>query len=82
MNEFSQDFALVIREMKGMEEIGLSSLTHILRGGVRIEKNSDLCYVDTVNWEAIVTKKYHSLIAIDVSTVYIHKRFSSSKIKH
>ena len=59
--------------MKGMEEIGLSSLTHILRGGVRIEKNSDLCYVDTVFWEAIVTKKYHSLISIEVSQQRIVK---------
>ena len=54
-----------------MEEIGLTSLTHILRGGVKIEKNSDLCYVDTVNWEAIVTEKYHSLISIDVSSFQI-----------
>jgi hypothetical protein len=53
--------------MKDMEEIGLSSLTHILRGAVKIEKNSDLCYVDTVNWEAIVNEKYHSLIHIEVN---------------
>ena len=56
--------------MKGMEEIGLTSLTHILRGAVKIEKNSDLCYVDTVDWKAIVSKDYHESMSIDVrSTV-------------
>ena len=50
-----------------MEIIGLPSLTHILRGGVNIEKNNDLCYVDTIDWKKIVTPKYHSQIVIDVS---------------
>lgn len=32
------------------KEIGLKSLTTIVRGFVRIEKNSALCFVDTINW--------------------------------
>lgn len=37
------------------QEIGLKSLTQITRGGVRIEKNPMLCYVETINWTAITT---------------------------
>jgi hypothetical protein len=36
-----------------LQELGLYSLTDILRGGVRIEKNPLLCFVDTVNWDLI-----------------------------
>lgn len=37
-----------------------------MRGGVYINRNSDLCYLDTVNWRAIVSEKYHHAITIDV----------------
>ncbi|KAF4528838.1 hypothetical protein B566_EDAN014557 [Ephemera danica] len=47
------NYALVIYEMRHLQEIGLVSLTHILRGSVRIEKNPLLCYVDTVDWDLI-----------------------------
>lgn len=36
-----------------MKDIGLKSLTHIIRGSVRIEKNPLLCFVDTINWTYI-----------------------------
>lgn len=36
-----------------MQEIGLKSLTHIVRGAVRIEKNPKLCFVDTIEWTRI-----------------------------
>lgn len=39
-----------------MQEIGLKSLTQITRGGVRIEKNAMLCYVDTIDWAAITNQ--------------------------
>ena len=61
-----QDFALIIYKMDMMVEIGLTSLTHILRGGVRIHKNRNLCYVNTIDWQKIVSKKYHSNILIKV----------------
>lgn len=35
------------------QEIGLKSLTEISRGGVRIEKNPTLCFVDTIDWTKI-----------------------------
>lgn len=47
------NYALVIFEMRHLQEIGLASLTHILRGSVRIEKNPLLCYVDTIDWDLI-----------------------------
>ncbi|XP_021916147.1 insulin-like peptide receptor isoform X2 [Zootermopsis nevadensis] len=38
------------------QELGLRSLTTILRGSVRVEKNRDLCYVNTVDWLSILRK--------------------------
>jgi hypothetical protein len=52
--------------MERMVEIGLTGLTHILKGGVRIEKNRMLCFVNTISWESIVTEKYHQNIHIEV----------------
>lgn len=48
-------YSLVIYENDGLEEINLPSLTTILDGGVRIEKNINLCYVKTVRWKSIMT---------------------------
>lgn len=31
----------------------MKSLTHIVRGAVRIEKNPKLCFVDTIDWSII-----------------------------
>ncbi|XP_063242615.1 insulin-like receptor isoform X2 [Bacillus rossius redtenbacheri] len=47
------NYALVVFEMMHLQEIGLHSLTDVLRGSVRIEKNPLLCYVDTVDWDAV-----------------------------
>jgi hypothetical protein len=46
-----------------LQELGLYSLTDILRGGVRIEKNPLLCFVDTVNWD-LIAKAGHSSISV------------------
>jgi Receptor L domain len=54
-----QNYALAIYQMKNMETVGLHSLTHILKGGVRIEKNPTLCYVETINWRKIVVDPIH-----------------------
>jgi len=48
------DYSLVIYENDGLREINLPSLTTILDGGVRIEKNINLCYVKTIRWESIM----------------------------
>ncbi|ELU04168.1 hypothetical protein CAPTEDRAFT_107218, partial [Capitella teleta] len=51
------NYALVIFEMPSFENLGLSSLTRIVRGAVRIEKNSALCYLNTVNWQWVTAVK-------------------------
>ncbi|PNF35477.1 Insulin-like receptor [Cryptotermes secundus] len=56
------NYALVVFEMIHLQELGLYSLTDILRGGVRIEKNPLLCFVDTVNWD-LIAKAGHPSIA-------------------
>ncbi|XP_044591590.1 insulin-like receptor isoform X2 [Cotesia glomerata] len=47
------NYALVAFEMMHLQEVGLYSLTDILRGSVRFEKNPMLCYVDTIDWDII-----------------------------
>nr|KAG5703678.1 hypothetical protein BaRGS_002552 [Batillaria attramentaria] len=47
------NYALVAYEMPDLEEIGLISLTTIMRGAVRLTKNKRLCYVDTIDWSRI-----------------------------
>ncbi|XP_064474784.1 insulin-like growth factor 1 receptor [Ornithodoros turicata] len=48
------NYALVVFEMEHLQQLGLSRLTAILRGSVRVEKNPQLCFTDTVNWEQIM----------------------------
>ena len=47
------NYALVAFEMPNLEDIALPSLQHIVRGAVRLEKNPNLCYIDTLNWKSI-----------------------------
>ncbi|NXN20969.1 ERBB3 kinase, partial [Nycticryphes semicollaris] len=37
-----------------LRQLGLNQLTEILAGGVYIEKNAQLCHVDTVEWKDIM----------------------------
>lgn len=52
------NYALIIYYCTELKEINFSSLTTILHGGVRIEKNNNLCYVDGVKWSSIVRDKF------------------------
>jgi len=45
----------VIYEVPDMEDLGLVSLRSIVRGAVRIEKNPQLCYVDTIDWTSLTS---------------------------
>jgi len=47
------NYAFVIYEMLHLQEMGLHSLTNIIRGDIRIEKNPNLCFVDTIDWSRI-----------------------------
>ncbi|XP_078473381.1 insulin-like growth factor 1 receptor [Lampetra planeri] len=57
------NYALVIYEMLDMKEIGLPSLRNITRGAVRIEKNADLCYLNTVDWSLVLDSEQNNYIA-------------------
>ncbi|KAM4664021.1 insulin receptor-related protein [Discoglossus pictus] len=43
-------YSLVIFEMPHLRDVGLHSLTNILRGAVRIERNQELCHIYTIDW--------------------------------
>lgn len=47
------NYALVVYEVFDLEEIALKSLIHIGRGAVRVEKNPNLCHVDSIDWTKI-----------------------------
>ncbi|KAK9497178.1 hypothetical protein O3M35_004544 [Rhynocoris fuscipes] len=47
------NYALLVFEMLNLQELGLVSLTNILRGSVYIAKNPMLCFVHTINWNLI-----------------------------
>ncbi|ESO89642.1 hypothetical protein LOTGIDRAFT_51396, partial [Lottia gigantea] len=51
--ELFHNYAIAAYQMQDLEELGLVSLTAIKRGAVRLEKNSKLCYVDTIDWEKL-----------------------------
>nr|XP_045624829.1 uncharacterized protein LOC123774536 [Procambarus clarkii] len=51
------NYALVIYDVPSLQEVGLVSLSVILRGSVRIERNLKLCYVDTVDWSLITANR-------------------------
>lgn len=55
-NTLFLNYALVAFEMMHLQELGLRSLTTILRGGVRLEKNPLLCYTHTVDWNRILVE--------------------------
>lgn len=46
-------YAFVVFEMPSLQEINLYSLTDIMRGSIRIDKNPSLCFVDTIDWSLI-----------------------------
>uniref|UniRef100_A0A336M6T9 Tyrosine-protein kinase receptor n=1 Tax=Culicoides sonorensis TaxID=179676 RepID=A0A336M6T9_CULSO len=64
-NHIFENQALIIYEMLNLQEIGLISLSQIMRGAVRIEKNPNLCYVETIDWSLITTGNFNELNFID-----------------
>ena len=62
--------------MPHLKDVGLIGLTHILNGGVRIQYNPSLCYVNDVNenegsidWRKIVSNENGKVI-VEVSVSY------------
>ncbi|XP_055031815.2 insulin-like growth factor 1b receptor isoform X1 [Misgurnus anguillicaudatus] len=48
------NFALVIYEMTSLKDIGLYNLRNITRGSIYIQRNPELCYLDSVDWSLIM----------------------------
>nr|XP_015809442.2 insulin-like growth factor 1 receptor [Nothobranchius furzeri] len=57
------NYALVIFEMTSLKDIGLYNLRNITRGSIRIEKNPELCYLDSIDWSLIVDAEFNNYIA-------------------
>ncbi|XP_029289930.1 insulin-like growth factor 1a receptor [Cottoperca gobio] len=56
------NYALVIYEMTSLKDIGLYNLRNITRGAMRIEKNPELCYLDSVDWSLIMNAGFNNVI--------------------
>uniref|UniRef100_A0A3P8TEZ4 Tyrosine-protein kinase receptor n=1 Tax=Amphiprion percula TaxID=161767 RepID=A0A3P8TEZ4_AMPPE len=56
------NYALVIYEMTSLKDIGLYNLRNITRGAMRIEKNPELCYLDSVDWSLIMDAGFNNVI--------------------
>lgn len=56
-----------------LQEIGMYSLTNVLRGSVRLEKNPRLCYVDTIDWNLIAPNgaNAHFIKVLTLNTPYL-----------
>ncbi|XP_022110931.1 insulin-like peptide receptor isoform X2 [Acanthaster planci] len=59
------NYALVVYEMLEMQEIGLTGLVTILRGAIRLEKNPNLCYMDTIDWSLILREGTDNNFIVD-----------------
>ncbi|KAL6112769.1 igf1r [Pungitius sinensis] len=57
------NYALVIFEMTSLKDIGLYNLKNITRGAIRIEKNPELCYLDSIDWSLILDAEFNNYIA-------------------
>uniref|UniRef100_A0A8C7ZWL0 Tyrosine-protein kinase receptor n=1 Tax=Oryzias sinensis TaxID=183150 RepID=A0A8C7ZWL0_9TELE len=57
------NYALVIFEMTSLKDIGLYNLRNITRGAIRIEKNPELCYLDSIDWSSIMDAEFNNYIA-------------------
>lgn len=56
------NYALVIYEMTSLKDIGLYNLRNITRGAMRIEKNPELCYLDSVDWSFVMNTEFNNVI--------------------
>lgn len=59
------NYALVIYEMPNLKDIGLYNLRNITRGAMRIEKNSELCYLDSVDWSLIMNAEFNNIVNLN-----------------
>ncbi|XP_017772615.1 PREDICTED: insulin-like receptor [Nicrophorus vespilloides] len=50
-------YSFIIYELSGLQEVGLYSLTDIQAGLIRIDKNPELCFVNSIDWDKIAHEK-------------------------
>lgn len=65
--ELFKNYAMVLYGNPDLENIGLNHLKGITKGAVRIEKNEVLCYVNTVDWSAIMSNETYDESFFEVS---------------
>ncbi|KAI6235765.1 Receptor protein-tyrosine kinase [Aphelenchoides besseyi] len=56
------NYALVIYQNDDLRSVGLTKLTVIKNGGVRIMENSQLCYARTINWNNMIVGNLRDVI--------------------
>ncbi|XP_065354922.1 insulin-like receptor [Calliphora vicina] len=64
-----EGYALIVYSNSHLEELGLTNLTTISRGGVRIEKNVMLCFVKSIDWTQIVSNTTDIVIELNRDTI-------------
>lgn len=53
-NDLFEGYALSVFDNENLEELGFKSLTTIMQGAVRIQRNIELCYINTIDWSEIL----------------------------
>ncbi|KAL5273262.1 InR family protein [Megaselia abdita] len=53
-NDLFEGYALSVFDNENLEELGLHSLSAIMKGNVRIQRNIELCYIKTIDWSEIM----------------------------
>lgn len=61
-NPLIMNYALIIFQNPDLEQVGLTKLSVIKNGGVRITENPNLCYTKDINWDSILIGKVRDLI--------------------
>jgi hypothetical protein len=62
-----KSYSLIIYENPDLENIGLNHLKTITNGAVIVERNSKLCYVNTVDWSVILNNDTYGKNIFEVS---------------
>ena len=58
--------------MQDMQEIGLPSLTNILKGKVWVYNNPNLCYLDTIDWGRITNDTQGNYVKVRRFFLFIY----------
>lgn len=64
-SELFEGYALSIFDNEDLEELGLHSLTSIMNGAVRIQRNIELCYIKTIDWSEIIMSPSKNFKEVD-----------------